>query len=238
MQKLSVTNSQSYDNDGQAFKIGSALNVTFQNNVVMENCRRIAFTFGDEPGSAIVPNVALCRPSGTGEWVPISINENGTYLFQGNTFAGYGATSFDLSCDGGWDFCNHSNTVFENNLWVGIENASVTSQLPLPGLFYASTAGLPPNSGWAKRDHNLYYNAKNGCPTLLTGEICANPALPFPLTITNEHQLDTSSSSYVTLFMPSSTSPALKKGVAIPGLTTDINGVTRPNPPSIGAVER
>ena len=34
-----------------------------------------------------------------------------------------------------------------------------------------------------------------------------------------------------------STSPAIGAGVSITGITTDYNGVTRPNPPSIGAQE-
>jgi hypothetical protein len=38
-------------------------------------------------------------------------------------------------------------------------------------------------------------------------------------------------------FYPSSGSPLLGAGIQVPGVTTDYYGVTRPVPPSMGAVE-
>lgn len=52
MQSLTVTNSNSYGNDGNQYKIGSALNDIFQNNYIGGNCQRIIQPIGDEPISA------------------------------------------------------------------------------------------------------------------------------------------------------------------------------------------
>jgi hypothetical protein len=226
MQSLIVLNSQSYGNDGQALKIGSGQYVHLQNNIVLDNCARILATIGDEPASAIVPGVTACRAAG--DWVPMSFDDQGEYLVQNNTFAGYGSTPFDLRCAGGWDSCIHAATAFENNVVVGIQAPTRA----LPGLFYLSSpsTAMPPNGGWGQRNHNLYYNLKS-CPTLLSGEKCVDPKfVSLPYTITSESQLDNVN------FKPATSSPLLGAGLAT-GITADIFGAARPTPPSIGAVE-
>jgi hypothetical protein len=171
MNSLTVTNSQSYGNDGQQFKIGSGLMVKFQNNITLHNCARIGQVIGDEPASAIVPGVALCRAAGDG--LAIAFDGQGTDIFQNNTYVGYGATSYDMMCTSGWDDCSTANSVFENNVNIGVTNTNYDSD-QAPGLFYNQEI-MPPNLGWKVRDHNLYYGFRNGgCPTLNTGEICAD----------------------------------------------------------------
>ena len=230
LNSLIVTNSQSYGNDGQQFKIGSGLLVKFQNNIALHNCARIGQLFGDEPASAIVPGVALCRAAGDG--FAIGFDGQGTDIFQNNTYVGYGATSYDMMCTGGWDSCATTKSIFENNVNIGITNTNYNLG-QAPGLFYDEEV-MPPNSGWAIRDHNLYYGFRNGgCPTLLEGEICANAKFVDepPLTISSELVLDNFN------FNLSSASPAIGTGVAIPGLVSDILGMTRLLPPSMGAIE-
>ena len=230
LNSLSVTNSQSYGNDGQQFKIGSGLMVKFQNNITLHNCERIGQLFGDEPASAIVAGVALCRAAGDG--IAIGFDGQGTDIFQNNTYVGYGATSYDMMCTGGWDTCTTTKSVFENNINIGITNTHYDSN-QAPGLFYNQEI-MPPNSGWAVRDHNLYYGFRNsGCPTLLAGEICADAKFVNepPLTISSETALDNFN------FNLGSASPAIGKGATIPGLVSDILGLTRLVPPSMGAIE-
>ena len=231
LNSLTVTNSQSYGNDGQQFKIGSGLLVKFQNNITLHNCERIGQLFGDEPASAIVPNVALCRAAGDG--IAIGFDGQGTDIFQNNTYVGYGSTSYDIGCTGGWDTCTTTKSVYENNINIGITKTDYNSG-QAPGLFYDEEV-MPPNGGWAVRDHNLYYGFRNGgCPALLEGEICADA------NFVDEPALKLSSSETVLdnfNFNLSSASPAIGKGITIPGLGSDILGLTRLLPPSMGAIE-
>jgi hypothetical protein len=232
MNSLIITNSQSYGNDGQQFKIGSGRNVIFRNNFTLHNCQRIGQAIGDEPASAILPGVGLCRAAGDG--IAIAFDGQGNDIFQNNTYVGYGSTSYDMMCSGGWDSCPDTNSVFENNINMGI-NREGYNQGSGPGLFYTDFI-MPPNNGWAIRDHNLYYGFKNGpCfGGLLTGEICADAKFvgePSLSNVTDETVLDNFN------FNLSSTSPAIGTGITIPGLLTDILGLTRLDLPSMGATE-
>jgi Bacterial Ig-like domain (group 3)/Bacterial Ig-like domain (group 2) len=233
MHNLSVTNSQSYGNDGQAYKVGSGDAIVFQNNIAMVNCNRIAYTIGDEPASAIVPGVSTCRAAGDG--VIFSFTNQGTYYVQDNTFVGYNATMFSLECELGWDACPNAGTTFENNVVMGYQDPLLSTGDPLPGLFYENQASMPINGGFVTRDHNLYYNVRYCPTTLFTGEICntADPQFTVepPSPISAESALDSFN------FAPTAASPLIGAGVAIAGITTDINGTTRSNPPTIGAIE-
>ncbi len=229
MNSLTVTNSQSYGNDGQAYKIGSGRTVIFRNNIALTNCNRIGQVIGDEPASAIVPGVTLCRAA---DGIPINFDGQGTDIFQSNTYVGYQPTSYDIIC--GWDSCAGTNSVFENNINIGITIPSFNAG-QAPGLFYLEPGTFPANGGWAVRDHNTYYGFRNGgCPTLTTGEICADAGFVNEpaTTITSEQVLDNYN------FNLSSTSPAKWAGVSYAGQSaTDQVGTTWHVPPSIGAKE-
>ncbi len=243
MRSLTVTNSQSYGNDGQQWKIGSGQTVLFANNLTLHNCKRILQTFGDEPASAIVPGVVACRAAGDG--IAMAMSGQGTDTFVGNTFVGYGSTSYDLYCAGGEDTCAGARTTFQNNVNVAISNPRYDQQLP--GLFYLEQGGMPAHGGWAVRDHNLFYNFRNGCPKPLgVGEVCADAQFVNEpsLTLQDERSLDSFN------FALSGASPAAFAGVAEPALTvtsagvtvanvlaTDQFGTVRPTPPSMGGVE-
>ena len=64
MNIFSVTNSQSYGNEGQQYKIGSGHTVTFFNNFAVNNCKRIESLFGDQPAGSIATGVSGCRRTG------------------------------------------------------------------------------------------------------------------------------------------------------------------------------
>ena len=231
MNSLTVTNSTSYGNDGQQFKIGSGITVKFQNNLTLHNCQRIGQVIGDEPASAILPGVSLCRAAGDG--IPIAFDGQGTDIFQNNTYVGYGSTSYDMMCTGDWDGCTNTRSVFQNNVNIGLSMQGYDAN-QAPGLFYNDQASMPPNEGWAVRDHNLYYGFRNGnCPPLTTGEICADAKFVGepPLALSSETALDNFN------FNLSSASPAKAAGITIPGLVSDILGLTRPANPSMGAIQ-
>ncbi len=232
MHSLTVTNSQSYGNDGQAYKIGSGDAIIFRNNIAEVNCNRITYTIGDEPASAIVPGVSPCRAGGDG--VVFSFTDLGTYQVQDSTFIGYNSTMFDLFCEGGWEVCSGANTVFQNNVVMGYTNTHLGAGY-YPGLFYLENTSMPSLAGWAVRDHNLFYNVRY-CPVpLQTGESCNTKdplfAVEPPSPVDNEATMDSFN------FAPSSSSPLAGGGTPLATILTDIAGATRPNPPSIGALE-
>jgi Bacterial Ig-like domain (group 2) len=239
LQSLTVTNSSSYGNDGQAYKIGSADTVIFQNNIAVENCRRIGSVIGDEPASAVIQGVNLCRADGN--WVNLEFSPYGTYTLQNNTFVGYGDVALGYTCGPGADRCATAKTTLQNNLFLGYSNRAYADGQK-PALFCASVDGncnhnlsqFPANQGWAIRDHNLYFSFRTGCPTpRTTGEICVEPHFirEPSLSMTSESAME------ALAFYPSSDSSAKGAGIAIPGLLLDYAGKVRPNPPSIGAFE-
>lgn len=247
MHSLSVTNSFSEDNEGQPFKIGSAKNVVFQNNIAIGNCLRLSEPFGDEPASALAPGApsgskyALCRAAGDG--IVVKFDNDGVYHFQNNTFAGYG-TPFDLACDDPWSHCQNAVTIYQNNVVLGYQ---VGHGGDLPALFYLGTTApsdadnkksslMPHYQGWSVRDHNLYYNLRAGyCPSpLRLGETCTvNPLFLKQPSTSMPHE----SSIDDFLPVPAANSPLNGAGIPIEGLTNDFNGAPRPAKPAIGAIE-
>jgi hypothetical protein len=228
MNSLSITNSISYGNDGQQWKVGSGKTVIFRNNLTVHNCARILQTIGDEPASAIVPNVAACRAGGDG--IFIAFDGQGTDIFQNNSYVGYGATSLDMACTGGWEHCEGTNSIFENNIFVGLDKVGYNNSGG-PGMFYQQQ-----NANWAVRDHNLYFGMKNGpgvTDPLLSGEIhddakwVNDPGHE----LTDETTLDNFN------FNLTSDSPAAASGITIPDLLTDFLGLTRSGLISMGGIQ-
>lgn len=246
MHSLIVTNSLSQGNEGQAYKMGSATNVIFQNNIALGNCKRLGYPFGDEPSSALAPGggppgnaYALCR--GGGDVIVTTFDNQGSYTLQNNTIVGAG-TLFDMACDGTWSHCENATAKFQNNAVIGYSPVGGD----LPGLFYLETVDatnsnfyskkMPALQGWSVRNHNLYYDLRPGyCPApLYAGETCKlnpqfvnQPSSPYH----EEHELDNFN------FTPSNDSKLIGAGISIPSLLTDSAGRSRPNPPSIGALE-
>jgi hypothetical protein len=135
---------------------------------------------------------------------------------------------------------------FYNNIVVGYDNPATYSlggQQGGPGLWYFQEPA-PSGSksgqviGTINRGNNIYYGIGHGftCPTGFSNEKCVNPDF------VNQPTANSTSFSQTELdnfnFNLASGSPADDTGVTYTGVPTlDYNGVTRPNPPSIGAVE-
>jgi len=217
---ISVTNSMAYGNMGQQWKMGSMHSVVFQNDVTVHNCRRLSAPMNGAPDEYHKHLSLFCRAAGDG--IAFSVNDNGTYIFQNNSFAGYGATSYDIFCSGS---CTKPNIVFQNNLNVGYKD---TVDGEKAAIFY--TQGLPRNP-FIARDHNIYYNMRS-CPTGLT-EHCIDPKIAYLPFWNGEASLDNIN------FHLKADSPARGAGVAIKGLNRDSDGAPRPDnsPSDIGAFQ-
>ncbi len=234
MQNLSVTNSMSIGNDGQAYKIGSANKVTFQNNWSMANCYRIGTTIGDEPPGAVVPGVTLCRANDDNVFF---FDYFGSTKVQASSFSGTQQVILDLLVGG--DDGNYMATYLEDDVIMPYGDANTAGGYPghNPALFF--TLGALPANYFVFRDHNDIFNTANGCSDAISTEICTSPvwlnqystASPIPTPLSNETVLDGITGELDT------GSPLPGAGMLLPGITTDITGASRPNPPAIGAYE-
>lgn len=207
---ISVTNSISYGNMGQQWKLGAMHSVLFENNVTVHNCRRMSAPMPGAPEGYHRYLSLFCRAAGDG--IGLLVNDDGNYVFRNNSFAGYGATSYDIECSG---HCSKANITFQNNLHIGYKDPDGGK---LAAVFYFSEL---PRNPFAARDHNIYYNMRS-CPSGWT-EHCVNPKIANMPTWNGEASLDGIN------FHLTSGSPARGAGVAVPGLTKDYDGVQRPS---------
>lgn len=204
---ISVTDSTSYGNMGQQWKMGAMQQVLFENNVTVHNCKRMSAAMTGAPEGYHRYLTLFCRAAGDG--IAFSVKDGGTYTFRNNSFAGYGSVSYDISCSGS---CSKANIIYQNNLNIGYKSP-IDGQLP--AIFY--TSGLPRNPFIAK-DHNIYFNMRS-CPMGWT-EHCVNPKIANMPAWSGEASLDAIN------FHLTSGSPARGAGVA--QAARDFDGVQRP----------
>jgi hypothetical protein len=162
----------------------------------------------------------FCRAAGDG--ITFSVTDGGSYVLQNNSFAGYGTTSYDISCDG---TCTKPNITYQNNLNIGIK--SPRDGQP-PAIFYTSTV---PRNPFVARDHNLYFQMRS-CPSG-PEERCVDPKVVHLPAWKGEASLDDIDLHLAT------TSPARGAGVPVSDLTADFSGTARPagGAPDVGAFQ-
>jgi hypothetical protein len=225
--KLTVTNSMSYGNMGQQWKWGATPNstATFQNNITVGNCRRMAEPLPGAPPGYNKYLTLFCRAAG--DMFSFYSAANSTVLFTNNITVGYSQTMVDLDCEKK-NTCKSAKFLFRNNIMLGFLNPRLDPTNPnVPGLYYISD---PSDS--VTGEHNIYFDTRlRTCA--MSSNICSDPQFlnQPPRTLSSESQLDNFN------FHPRKGSPAIGAGAAITGLTADFYGTPRPNPPSIGAVE-
>jgi hypothetical protein len=235
-QSETVINSQAYGNDGDQYKFGDVDTAIFQNNFALGNCKRIMQPFNGV--TIAMSGVNPCRSGGT--VIDVAWAATGTYTFQNNTLIGVGDGILQFNCESTWSNCSTASTVLENNILAGYTDPDGAynsgGQARVFNININTSASVPANGGWAVRSNNDYYNVTGYTP-LTTAELTVDPLFigepPFltELSASTESVLDNYN------YMPSSSSPMLGAGVYLAGLTTDATGVTRPNPPAIGALE-
>jgi len=223
---LTVTNSQSYGNNGQQFKWGPAASpVIFTNNTAVANCRRLSAPMTGQPAGYNQYLGDFCRAY---DAFAIDIGPGANVLMADNTIITYAPTTFDMGCGYGED-CSNSTFTFENNIVMGYANPAYDyGGTSGPGLFY-----LENSVGHIIRSNNLYYGIGHGfsCPTGNPNEQCGSPQFVNQPIFTDEQSLDNFN------FHLTNGSPAIGSGLSLSGITLDFSGATRANPPAIGAFE-
>jgi hypothetical protein len=248
---LSITNSITYSNNGGTFKIGGNFGTaTITNNVSIGDCDRMAYPV---TGTISTYNTNLADFCRAGDAFPFDFRQNSNFTIANNTIVTYAPTIFDISC---WDApgvqdsnnngCGGATLNFHDNIVVGYDNPAtypLGSQQGGPGAWYfqeAAPSGSTSGTviGTINRSNNIYYGIGHGftCPTGYANEKCVTPDFinqPSGRSTTfTPTELDNFN------FNLSTGSPADRTGITYTGiLSVDYNGVKRPNPPSIGAVE-
>jgi hypothetical protein len=144
---IKVTSSTSYGNMGQQWKLGAMTTVDFEGNTTVHNCSRMSAPIaGNTTYNKYLSN--FCRAAGDG--FAIGTRDGGSYIFRNNSFAGYGATTYDMNCGG------TGNIVFQNNLHIGYKQPVTGGQLP--GIFYYGPGCS--DASFKARDHNIYFNMR------------------------------------------------------------------------------
>jgi hypothetical protein len=222
---MTVTRTLAFGNEGQQIKAGAGAQATMQNNVIIGNCE--ALTSGlPIPGRPLLTQDILASPCRAGNTaVLLYVNPGLPAKYQNNTLFSQGSIGLEVEYGGATG--NTNTLLFNNNIFVGFYNAPNNGN-PAP-IFSNSDLNMLRNPG-ASWTHNVTYGARNNwtCPGAAeTAAICASPQL----TDMSYHPFGYGNMA------PSGGSPVVGAGVAIPGITTDNDEVTRPAPPSIGAYE-
>jgi hypothetical protein len=237
---LSITNSLAYSNNGGTFKMGGNFgNVIFTNNVAIADCQRMAYPITGTPSTYNTNLSDFCRAQ---DAIPFDFRQNTQVLIANNTIVSYAPTTFDIAC---WDApgfggnnngCGGAVLNMFDNIVIGYDNPATYNgggQVGGPGLFYFQSS-----IGTMNRHNNIFYGIGHGftCPTGYTGEECVSPGLVGQPTGNGSTFVQTQLDNYNFNLAPGS--PATGTGITYTGVPAlDYNGVQRPNPPSIGAVE-
>ena len=237
---MTITNSTSYGNNGAQFKWGpNDSPLVFENNTAVANCARLSAPFPGQPSTYNANLSDFCRAS---DAIAMGFRDGGSLTMANNTIVTYAPTTFDISCWGtypdpqGVGTCNNSTFIFENNIVVGYDNPTMLNlggQSGGPGAFYFSAP-----IGTFTRNNNLYFGIRPTnfiCPTGIPSEMCADPLFVNEPTGRGGNFVESELDNFNFNISPGS--PAVGAGLYIPSLTLDYSGATRPNPPSIGALE-
>lgn len=246
---LTITNTEFNSNMGQDVKFGTDTNadVLFQNNVVNGSAYRMSEAL---PGAA--QNFALSTGlpgsylsdfgRAAGDIYSLITQAGSTLSFVGNTSIGTTQTFVDFNCGKvdhsgsvtGGGTCGSVPIVWKDNTFVGWINPDCTACAGLaPGLWFAADSSINFTSSF-----NLEFGIRNGDPC--TGNIlCTDPTLngqPAQTPWAGEAAFDVYLPLTALGFYPLVGSPLILAGTPVGGLTADYYGISRTNPPWIGAV--
>jgi hypothetical protein len=247
---MTVTRVLAFGNEGQQIKVGGAT-ATARNNQIVGNCEALIQgssnpnVVAQYPQWAAAPPIpgtpkgfgdaleAYCRGANTA--VLINLTPGDPAYFQDNVIYSGGAVGLEVeyaTADTG-----DTNTLqYNNNIFVGFTGPGPGGQQAnamycdgpeeVPAIRCALDALTVPGGSFS---NNSYFHGRTACPnTGETNSICVDPGLVDE----TYHPY-----GYGNMTPASVASAVVGAGVAVPGITVDFNGVTRPNPPSIGPIE-
>lgn len=223
--KLSITNSQSYGNNGGQFKWGGGFtNVVFANNEVVGNCVRMSQPMPGTPASYNAHLGDFCRARDT---ISFDMQQGATVFFDNNSIVTTSPTLLDVTCDS--DACSQSTLLFRNNIVLGYDDPATYSsggkRGGAGGFFFDKPLGH------FVRSNNVIFGLRSG--GCASSDLCKDPKFVGEPHLTRESDLDNFN------FHLSPASPAIGAGVHISDLHTDFDGKPRPasGAYSIGALE-
>jgi hypothetical protein len=235
--RLTITNSLAYGNMGQQLKVGAAS--TARNNLLIGNCNALRQSIPGTPAGYNSRLSDFCRAADVA--VRINVQDSAPTYFQLNTLYSANTIGLEVNCSAKTTCTSLSTLVYQDNIFFGFLNNvadGYPSNWPYTGnyadpvyLDVPSISELFSNAGSAF-SYNVTYHPKSywTCPNTKDDEtngICEDPQL----TDETWHTYGYGDMA------PVSGSRVIKAGTAIPGVTVDYTGNTRPDPPSIGALE-
>ena len=222
---LTVTRTLAYGNEGQQIKAGAGAQATLENNVIIGNCEAMqSQTIPGTPAGFGAQLLSPCRAGNTA--VLLYVNPGLPAKYQDNTLFSEGSIGVEVEY-GGTDQGPTNTLLFNNNVFVGFPN-SPTGRNPTP-IYSNSGLGMLTNPGSSWTNNATYGQRDNWtCPNRAeNAAICTSPQL-VDMTY---HPFGYGDMS------PETGSPLIGAGVNVANITVDINGITRPATPSIGAYE-
>lgn len=231
LSSVDIEDSDGYGIMGQVFKVGGS-KPTLINNFAYGSCNAMRNALTGWPAGYNTPLSDFCRAGD--ETIATLLDDAYSATFQFNTVVGAQASAWNFFC---FNTCAHPVVLFQNNTFLGFPNNTAhgypgggngqnAAQMFIDPAVTQGT-GIWLNSGSAY-NHNSMFGQKETCPdTHETNVICIDPGL----TDETWHNTTFGNSS------PLTASPLRGAGITISGITTDINGVTRPVPPGISAFE-
>lgn len=223
-----------YGNMGQQLKIG-APQTTLTNNLVVGNCNAMGQTspapVGMLPGYGANLGADLCRAGGS--TIAVAVSDQGPAIVAGNTIIAANYIGYEIDDPVAATCTSLCKLKFQDNVNINYPNS--LGNPPGNGnntttVFLVTGTAVFSNSG-SIYDHNASFNGSQPCPNTSFGEtnaICTTPGLVDQ----SFHQ-----TGFGNMAPASGSSAIVGAGTALASLTLDYNGVTRPNPPSMGALE-
>lgn len=217
---LTMTDITSIGNEGQSIK-GAGQNVTVQNAIGISNCN-VFSNASNFPLNGVGWNSSVGLRCRANDSIVFTFGEGAHVTIENVTNIGEQNVGWDMNGYG----CTTCVVVFKNNTSMGFVGPSGQS---MGGFTFGGDRDYFQNPG-SVASNNAWWHinaSQTQCPSsgYETAYVCTDPKFV--------------AESDVNAINPKllAGSPLIGAGIAIGGLTTDIGGNVRPNPPSIGAWE-